>query len=52
VLRLYSLASQLNTVGMRQGDFTIEAHMENWLVAVDLCREVPRKLMLHSRVKW
>ena len=32
---LNSSVSSLATVGMRQADFTFEALMENWLVAVD-----------------
>jgi len=35
VLRLYSLVSYLETMGMRRGDFTFEARMDNWLVVVD-----------------
>ena len=32
---LNSLVSQLATMGMCQGDFTFEGHMQNWLVVVD-----------------
>jgi len=35
VLRLHSSVSRLETVGMWWGDFTVQALMENWLVAVD-----------------
>jgi len=33
---LHSSGCYLPTVGMFQGDFTFEADMEDWLVAVDL----------------
>jgi len=36
VLRLYSSVNWLTTMGMWLGDFTFEALMESWLVAVDL----------------
>ena len=50
MLRLYSSASSLKTIGMGRGDFTCAAFIENWLVAVDLCREAHWKLKLQSGV--
>jgi hypothetical protein len=35
VMRLYSLVSYLETVGMCQGDFIFETLMESWLMAVN-----------------
>ena len=41
LLRLNSLDSKLETMGMYRGDITFEATMENWLVAVNLKGGMP-----------